>query len=754
MNKKTENKIVGDRVKMRILPNGSKVSYSYDESGRVTGITQSTESGEGNSTSIKYTLGLPTRLTSGNNVVYYEYDYKRRIKKVTVNGTETTYAYDDRDDKTTVTFAGTEYKTYKDEDGNVIRTEIDGNAQTEYVYEDGLLKRFEDKVTGEISKYEYNTNKTVSKISNAELTESYKYNDRNEIISKTYGGAITQEYGYTYKNNAAREIEYIEMPNGIKSYPLKDLNGRNTGKELKDVNGNRVYGEYISYVKVGDHATNMPSAVWYANGNVIRDNVKYKYDACGNIVEIRENGKLTARYEYDGLNRLVREDNKKLGKTWVYGYDRNGNITVKREYAFTLRTRELLEELESTEKLYGYDGDRLISYDGEECSYNSAGVPVTYRGKPVIWRKVTQLIHYNGTVFEYDGFGRRIKKGNIRYYYDNEGKLIKQSNGIQYIYDKSGVSGFRYERGEYIYRKNAQGDITHILDYCENVVAEYAYDAWGNCTIIKDTAGIAEVNPFRYRGYYYDAETGLYYLKTRYYDPEVGRFISQDDVSYLDPEHINGLNLYAYCGNNPVMNVDPSGHKWWHWLIGIAIVAATTLAMVATAGLAAAVLGVSAGVAASMCVGAGIATATAGIVNLVTQASMGIEEFDLGSLMFDMVVSGTVGMISGGISGALGGFSAGATAGVRLVVHTGVQVGANTILSLGAYVFQSIVQGEQITLYGAGIATIGGVLSGLFFNSSSTSSFILSLGLEIAGQGESIVGAIRNFIKSFKGKKI
>ena len=118
-----------------------------------------------------------------------------------------------------------------------------------------------------------------------------------------------------------------------------------------------------------------------------------------------------------------------------------------------------------------------------------------------------------------------------------------------------------------------------------------------------------------------------------------------------------------------------------------------------------------------------------------------------------MVVSGTVGMISGGISGALGGFSAGATAGVRLVVHTGVQVGANTILSLGAYVFQSIVQGEQITLYGAGIATIGGVLSGLFFNSSSTSSFILSLGLEIAGQGESIVGAIRNFIKSFKGKK-
>ncbi len=70
---------------------------------------------------------------------------------------------------------------------------------------------------------------------------------------------------------------------------------------------------------------------------------------------------------------------------------------------------------------------------------------------------------------------------------------------------------------------------------------------------------IGKINPFRYRGYYYDAETGLYYLKTRYYDPEVGRFISQDDVSYLDPEHINGLNLYAYCGNNPVMFTDSTG---------------------------------------------------------------------------------------------------------------------------------------------------------------------------------------------------
>lgn len=95
-------------------------------------------------------------------------------------------------------------------------------------------------------------------------------------------------------------------------------------------------------------------------------------------------------------------------------------------------------------------------------------------------------------------------------------------------------------------------------------MVKYTYDAWGNAvTDVLDcnANAIAELNPFRYRSYYYDTETGLYFLKSRYYDPELGRFITIDDVSYLDPDTINGLNLYAYCGNNPVDNVDPTGHN-------------------------------------------------------------------------------------------------------------------------------------------------------------------------------------------------
>ena len=89
---------------------------------------------------------------------------------------------------------------------------------------------------------------------------------------------------------------------------------------------------------------------------------------------------------------------------------------------------------------------------------------------------------------------------------------------------------------------------------------QYTYDAWGNCTIGDNVNGIADLNPIRYRCYYYDKETNLYYLQTRYYDPKIGRFISPDMVDYLDPESIHGLNLYAYCNNNPIMYVDPTGH--------------------------------------------------------------------------------------------------------------------------------------------------------------------------------------------------
>ena len=122
-------------------------------------------------------------------------------------------------------------------------------------------------------------------------------------------------------------------------------------------------------------------------------------------------------------------------------------------------------------------------------------------------------------------------------------------------------------------------------------MVQYVYDAWGNHAVlgtdgndITDPNNIGNLNPFRYRGYFYDVETGLYYLKSRYYDPEIGRFITIDGIEYLDPKTINGLNLYAYCGNNPVMYTDPNGTaKWWEWLLGvIGVVASVVIGVIVT----------------------------------------------------------------------------------------------------------------------------------------------------------------------------
>lgn len=164
-----------------------------------------------------------------------------------------------------------------------------------------------------------------------------------------------------------------------------------------------------------------------------------------------------------------------------------------------------------------------------------------------------------------------------------------------------------YNNATYVYRKDAQGNICAILDSSGNVVVQYKYDAWGNHAALYwnkvnekeqysevDVAAfdenyahnktLAELNPFRYRGYFYDEETGLYYLKSRYYDPEVGRFITIDDIQILSisKKVINGLNLYCYCNNNPVNDRDESGYIFG-FLLGL-LVGAIVGAVVSVAG--------------------------------------------------------------------------------------------------------------------------------------------------------------------------
>ena len=248
-----------------------------------------------------------------------------------------------------------------------------------------------------------------------------------------------------------------------------------------------------------------------------------------------------------------------------------------------------------------------MSYDGESIVYDASGNPTTYRGATLGFEAGRRLKSYkkagdaNAYEFTFDCRGvRKSKKtkdadGHDKtwsFYYDEDGKLwgetksekVLQGNfGIQLWTDKitrigffhlnSGLAGFTLSRqtgiadavkADYIYRKNALGDIDGIFDTDMNLIGEYVYDAWGNCTIEAsgaDNIEIMETNPFRYRGYYWDKELNLYYLQTRYYDPQTGRFINADNVGYglTQFELLNGLNLYSYCLNNPIGYTDESG---------------------------------------------------------------------------------------------------------------------------------------------------------------------------------------------------
>jgi RHS repeat-associated protein len=179
---------------------------------------------------------------------------------------------------------------------------------------------------------------------------------------------------------------------------------------------------------------------------------------------------------------------------------------------------------------------------------------------------ITYIVTTGGYI---DGETNQKVANTVTTYYWVDGSKIlmeKPSNityAIWYFYDESGVYGFQYEGTNYIFEKNILGDVTRIFNMSTGTfVGEYTYDAWGN--ILSQTNNtVTNANPFRYRSYYYDQETGFYYLNSRYYDPATGRFINADDPTTLfaTASIAGGANLFAYCLNNPIAYADDSGES-------------------------------------------------------------------------------------------------------------------------------------------------------------------------------------------------
>ena len=260
----------------------------------------------------------------------------------------------------------------------------------------------------------------------------------------------------------------------------------------------------------------------------------YTYDAAGNRATMTENG-TTTTYTYDKNNRLLRES--KPGSIITYTYDANGNLLTGdgATYTYDARNRQV-----------GYvKGSDFATY-----TYYPSGLRKT---------KTTALAISN---YIWDGsnmiceYASSAASGKV-YIYGHT--LISQGNSWYYLY-------------------NAHGDVVKYTNANGAVLQSYDYDAFGE----EADPSTTDTNPFRYAGQYFDDETGTYYLRARYYNPGNGRFTQQDSWGYADPADPLSLNLYVYCINNPVMYIDPSGHAWYHWALGAAIVAVAAVAVVAS----------------------------------------------------------------------------------------------------------------------------------------------------------------------------
>ena len=230
------------------------------------------------------------------------------------------------------------------------------------------------------------------------------------------------------------------------------------------------------------------------------------------------------------------------------------------------------------EKTYSYRTsgwkDQMNKFNGYNISYDKNGNPLVYRdGMSFSWEngrnlKTVRMQNDSFINMKYDINGMRTLKSSesrdVRYFYDSKSVmtgLSYEGNAVYFYYDTDGTpTAMSFDDTMYYYIKNLQGDIVKIVNQDGNTVVTYTYDALGKITKQTDTTtyGIAKLNPFRYRGYVYDDETGLYYLQSRYYDPVTGRFINAD--VYCDTNtDIFGTNMFTYCNNDPVNQVDPKG---------------------------------------------------------------------------------------------------------------------------------------------------------------------------------------------------
>lgn len=578
----------------------------YDSLGNATSLTDVT----GTVSYVYNEVGRVLKATLPNGRIIYYYYTNDKLSKVTMDGYEIVYSssgkvlsfsingvpiqqsnYADIDSKEllqSVVYANGVTRSYEyNSDGSVSRITLgSGSVKYEYDSEGNLTEVLDEE---NLIKYIFRTETTSTEDEDAEenkrnYVDVCVENDEDWIVLYSYevdeDGALlqfgTSLFSYTDNNS------YLQS--GTVKYRQQTVNNYNGNVYLRNVSKkaldtgveSTLYSQEFTYFSNGLVKS---EKITFANGTEMLYN--YTYDEEQRLSSVSLNGVIQSTFEYDVNGWLKDDKNFANGVRYVYSYNTDGNL--KARYVYYLQT-------DGSWKLVGahphkYDTtyrDEVLTGYNETYTYDETGNPLTYFKQSTMTWNGNELASYsNGTTtatYSYvDGLRTKKVVNGVTYLYSwQDDRLVSQvklnENGqiaekLVFWYDESNnLIGFVYNDTDvYTYVRNQLGDIVYILDNNGQIVVTYQYLATGRVYSITDTTSnkIGTINPFRYRGYYYDNESKMYYLKARYYCPDLMRFLSPDAPEYLDTNPATSrlpLNLYAYCENNPFNMVDLTGN--------------------------------------------------------------------------------------------------------------------------------------------------------------------------------------------------
>ena len=566
----------GNRLLTITFPGGTATtSFTYDYRGRRITMTDQ------NNKTTTYTYDAADRLTSvtdpNNNVTQYGYDTEDNLLSIEdANTNITSFTYDAFGRVTKTTFPSNYFETYAYDAVNNLTSKTDRKGQTiNYVYDD--MYRLTQKTYPDSTNVEYVYDLVGKLLSVTDPTGTYgfAYDNMGRLVGTTTQYAFlsgTYTTSYTYDADSNR-LTMTDPQGGVTNYAYDTLNRLSTltpptafsstgfgftydalSRRTQMTRPNGVSTNY-SY----DSLSRLLSVLHQVGTSTI-DGAAYTYDPAGNrLTKTNEQSAVTSNYSYDPLYELT-QVTQATNTTESYSFDPVGNrLTSLGVSPYNNNTSNELTSTPTAGYSYDYNGNltsKIVS--GNNTQYN--------------WdyeNRLTSVVlpGTGGTVsFRYDAFGRRVQKAftqnssttTTNYLYDGVSSIqdVDQNGNVLARYEQSSnldepLAELRSGTTSY-YQADGIGSITSLSSSTGVLANAYTYDSFGNLTA--STGSLT--NRFLYTGRELDSETGIYYYRARYYDPTVGRFISEDPIGFR-----GGVDLYTYVTNSPIGSKDPSGLK-------------------------------------------------------------------------------------------------------------------------------------------------------------------------------------------------